>query len=402
MSEPFILGVNYWPRRKAMSWWSDFDKGEVDDEFALIKSYGMTLVRIFLLWDDFQKSPDSISSKALSDLETVFEIAEKHSLKLDVTFFTGHMSGPNWAPGWSLEGSPLAGARKLVCGGQIVNSSYLNPFHNPLMISAEKKLITEVVSIFKDHSALYMWNLGNEPDLFSINNNESATDWVKIMTEFIHSIDVRHPVTCGLHSASLSEVNSFRVDEVFAHTDIAVMHAYPMYSDIAEGPLDYNYVPFTCALASALCGKPVMMEEFGGCTSPAGGKSEIWNWKMYGEDRTQFMAGEEDFAVYLNEVLPRLVDAGATGALIWCFADYDSSLWNKPPCDEVRHERYFGLVRPDGSIKPHVEVIKKFADSRPFVKEDVRKVELGMSSEDYYKSPYENMKNLYRKYIENI
>nr|HPM35192.1 glycoside hydrolase family 2 TIM barrel-domain containing protein [Spirochaetota bacterium] len=228
MSEPFILGVNYWPRRKAMSWWSDFDKGEVDDEFALIKSYGMTLVRIFLLWDDFQKSPDSISSKALSDLETVFEIAEKHSLKLDVTFFTGHMSGPNWAPGWSLEGSPLAGARKLVCGGQIVNSSYLNPFHNPLMISAEKKLITEVVSIFKDHSALYMWNLGNEPDLFSINNNESATDWVKIMTEFIHSIDVRHPVTCGLHSASLSEVNSFRVDEVFAHTDIAVMHAYPM------------------------------------------------------------------------------------------------------------------------------------------------------------------------------
>jgi endo-1,4-beta-mannosidase len=145
-----------------------------------------------------------------------------------------------------------------------------------------------------------------------------------------------------------------------------------------------------------------MMEEFGGCTSPAGGKSEIWNWKMYGEDRTQFMAGEEDFADYLSEVLPRLVDAGATGALIWCFADYDPSLWNKPPCDEVRHERYFGLVRPDGSIKPHAEVIKKFADSRPFVKEDVRKVELGMSSEDYYKSPYENMKNLYRKYIENI
>ncbi len=22
--QPFLLGVNYWPRRKAMTWWKDF------------------------------------------------------------------------------------------------------------------------------------------------------------------------------------------------------------------------------------------------------------------------------------------------------------------------------------------------------------------------------------------
>ena len=37
MSQPFTLGVNYWPRRKAMYWWSDFDAGEVREEFAVIK-----------------------------------------------------------------------------------------------------------------------------------------------------------------------------------------------------------------------------------------------------------------------------------------------------------------------------------------------------------------------------
>ena len=31
MSEKFTLGVNYWPRRKAMYWWSQFDAAEVDD-----------------------------------------------------------------------------------------------------------------------------------------------------------------------------------------------------------------------------------------------------------------------------------------------------------------------------------------------------------------------------------
>ena len=29
MSERFTLGVNYWPRRKAMYWWSNFDSAEV-------------------------------------------------------------------------------------------------------------------------------------------------------------------------------------------------------------------------------------------------------------------------------------------------------------------------------------------------------------------------------------
>jgi hypothetical protein len=28
-SQPFVLGVNYWPRRKAMDWWHDFDPAEV-------------------------------------------------------------------------------------------------------------------------------------------------------------------------------------------------------------------------------------------------------------------------------------------------------------------------------------------------------------------------------------
>ena len=45
MSEPFLLGVNYWPRQKAMYWWSDFDAGEVRDEFAVIADLGLKIVR---------------------------------------------------------------------------------------------------------------------------------------------------------------------------------------------------------------------------------------------------------------------------------------------------------------------------------------------------------------------
>ncbi len=90
------------------------------------------------------------------------------------------------------------------------------------------------------------------------------------MTALVRGIDAHHPVTCGLHVASLLEDNHLRVHDVFAETDTAVMHAYPMYLPWARHDLDPDLVPFTCALVNALCGKPTLMEEWGGCTAPPG------------------------------------------------------------------------------------------------------------------------------------
>ena len=97
VGEPFLLGVNYWPRTKAMTWWADFDPDEVREEFAMIREIGLTHVRIFLLWESFQPQPDRVSETAVADLRTVADIAAASGLMLEPTFFTGHMSGPNWA-----------------------------------------------------------------------------------------------------------------------------------------------------------------------------------------------------------------------------------------------------------------------------------------------------------------
>src|SRR5215213_2518460 len=123
MADPFILGVNYWPRRKAMYWWSDFDAGEVREEFALIRELGLKVVRPFLLWDDFQPTPDTVSRECLDNLTTVCDIAADNGLGLDLTFFTGHMSGPNWSPRWLHDPSlpvPSRYQKQVVSGGEIV------------------------------------------------------------------------------------------------------------------------------------------------------------------------------------------------------------------------------------------------------------------------------------------
>jgi endo-1,4-beta-mannosidase len=246
-----------------------------------------------------------------------------------------------------------------------------------------------------------MWNLGNEPDLFAWPPTAAAgREWVRRMSGLIHDIDPLHPVTCGLHVKNLVEDNGLRVHEVFSEVDVAVMHGYPMYADWAAGPLDPDFVPFLCALTSALCGKATLMEEFGGCTEAPGKPSAHWQWTGYGRQRRQFMASEEDLAGYISQVLPRLLEVGATGAVQWCYADYAPELYNRPPCDDSWHERFFGLVRPDGSLKPHAAVLAQFAATQPTVQPARRQVVLDVPPDIYYQDPLAHAKRLYQVFRE--
>jgi endo-1,4-beta-mannosidase len=409
MSQPFTLGVNYWPRRKAMYWWSQFDAGEVREEFALIKEIGMTVVRLFLLWDDFQPDPTSVNSEAVNNLVKVADIAVENGLGLDVTFFTGHMSGPNWSPRWLLGGDLPPAAHKhwlrdVVSEGKITNQGYRNMFHDEQALKAERLLLQTVVGALKDHPAVWMWNLGNEPDLFAWpDTSDQGAAWVKEMVTLIKSIDPKRPVTIGLHGDGIHRDNGLRVDKVYANTDIAVMHSYPMYSDWARKPLDPDYVPFTCALTAALGGKPVLMEEFGGCTALPGEASYMMKWtETSGREREQFMASEEDFAEFLSLTIPKLQHSGATGAMLWCYADYIPELWNVPPCQNAVHERFFGLVRPDGSLKPHAKVIQEFAKTKPMVQPIPEYAKINISADEFYKEPLGNLVDLYAEYLKKM
>jgi endo-1,4-beta-mannosidase len=400
VDQPFILGVNYWPRKKGVNWWSEFDKGEVREEFSIIRELGMSVVRIFLMWEDFQPEPQMISKECLKNLVKVCDIASSLNLKLDVTFFTGHMSGPNFAPQWMLQGEKPQYVKQVVSRKRIVESGYLNPFANQSAIDAEKLQLSVVIRELKDHPAIYCWNLGNEPDIFALPpSDEIGKEWASKLVNIIHKIDQVHPVTCGLHIASLLYNNGLRIDQIFPLMDFAVMHSYPMYMmGMVNNPLDPEFVPFTCALTAALSGKPVLMEEFGGCTAPQGKGSFEWEWIGYGREQKQFMASEEALAEYIAVVLPKLVEIGVVGAMTWCFADFHPDLWDRPPYSDSWHERFFGLIRPDGSHKPHAKVIREFAATNPTVKAATKVIQLPYCKAEYYENTLEKILTLYEQW----
>ena len=409
VGQPFLLGVNYWPRRKAMRWWEEFDAGEVSDEFAIIRYLGLSHVRIFLLWESFQPTPDRVNAGALRDLATVCDIAAGLGLQLEVTFFTGHMSGPNWAPPWLLDRGrrPHPGDRQIV--GLDDPRGATSPIHDvyvtPFVLEAEDLLLRTVCGALRDHPAVWAWSLGNEPDLFcQPRDARTGRAWVHDRTAVIRSIDPDRPVLIGLHGASLEADVGFRIGDIAAETDLSVMHGYSIYSPVARGPLDPDFVPFTAALAAALAGRPVLYEEFGINTNSPDGPSHWQELVLWGGRRRRaFFASEDDAAAYFEAVLPRLVRVGSLGAFAWCFSDYGPGLWTRPPCDLQVHERFFGFLRPDGSLKPSAQVMRAFADTKPTVSVPERTVDLHESAGhddagDYYADPLARAAALYERF----
>ena len=215
-SRPFLIGVNYWPRRKAMYWWEDFDAGEVREEFAIIADLGITHVRIFLLWESFQPSRGTVNTRCLEHLRDVCDIAGENHLYLQVVFFTGHMSGPGWAPKWLIDDSRLRQSvdRQLVGVARPAGDEHAihSPYDVSFVIEAEDYLLRSVCSAVGNHPAVWSWSLGNEPDLFHRPASAAAgRRWVRARVATIREVDPDRPVLIGLHYANLEADVGFRI-----------------------------------------------------------------------------------------------------------------------------------------------------------------------------------------------
>jgi endo-1,4-beta-mannosidase len=406
VGDPFLLGVNYWPRAKAMWWWADFDPGEVRDELAMIRDIGLRLVRIFLLWESFQPRRDEVDQRALVNLRTVADLAAEAGLLLEPTFFTGHMSGPNWAPDWLLDPSRTlqSGDRQVVSLGRWSSATrnIHDPYATPFVLDAERLQLRTVCAALRDHPAIWAWSLGNEPDLFA--RPPTAADgraWMADMVSTIREVDPDRPVLIGLHAASIHADVGLRIDHAAAETDISVMHGYSIYDSLAREPLDADVVPFTAALAAALAGRPVLFEEFGVNTRLPDLPShweELPTWD--GGTRRAYFASEDDAAAYYASVLDGLHRAGCLGAFAWCFGDYAADLWDRPPCDLQKHERFFGLYRADGTLKPMGHAVHDFAASAPTIQEPERPLDLGITPDEFYADPERHLPGLYARYLE--
>src|SRR2546426_1000110 len=206
MSEAYRVGVNYWPASSAMQWWRRFEAAEVDRDFARIVAAGGDLVRFFLLWEDFQPTPGTVSEIALDRLVTVADIARRSSLKILPTLFTGHMSGANFVPIWALGGSAPRGRFRVIADHRAVEREIRNWYTDQTVLEAQAILARECARALSGHGALWGWDLGNENSNCSVPpTRDDGLRWLDRMADAIRSVDPSCRITLGLHMEDLEE-----------------------------------------------------------------------------------------------------------------------------------------------------------------------------------------------------
>ncbi len=389
MSERFRVGVNYWPARTAMRWWTHFDRAEVADDFARIAESGLDSVRVFLTWEDFQPAPDTVDRAMLERLVAVADLAGELGLALIPTLFTGHMSGVNWIPAWALGGSHGDDRFRVVSGGAVVGAGLRSWYTDPVVVDAQALLAAEAAAALAGHEAVWAWDLGNENSNCVLPPDRAAAcAWLARITAAIRAADDTALVTVGLHMEYLEEDRLLGPHEASAVCDFLSMHGYPIYARWADGSTDDRLLGFLARITRWLGGeREILFSEFGLPTY------------RRGEPRGSSMLIEEAAAAsYTAMALDGLRRAGCVGAMLWCYSDYEPGLWKSPPLDLAVHERSFGLWRADGTPKPAVAAVAAFVGADWPDTATVDDSWIDMDRDEFYLDPSAQLPRLYRRY----
>ena len=390
MTDRFDVGVNYWPASSAMRWWRRFDAAEVERDFARIREAGGDLVRFFLLWEDFQPAPTTVSEGSLARLVTVANTARRHDLRIIPTLFTGHMSGANFVPEWALGDKAPSGRFRVIANDRVVDRAMRNWYTDPLVFEAQAVLARECARALAGHAALALWDLGNEnSNCCAPPTSEDGRRWLDRVASAIRSVDPACGITLGLHMEDLEDDRRIGPAEAAEVCDVLCMHGYPIYTSWCRSPTDPELVAFLSEVTRWLGGKDVLFAEFGAATRDGDADAERGPSPLL---------PEEEAGQYIHSAFARLHAAGAVGGMVWCYADYDRTIWPEPPLDRAPHERHFGLWRADGKPKPAVAALREWsgrpraAPAPPIWSESDRT--------QFYRSPRETLVRLYRAYTE--
>ncbi len=349
-----IIGCNYWASHAGLRMWSRWDEETVRADFDRMAGIGISTIRTFPLWPEFQPLtllrsgcgrrreltfgdhplPRSEAGQAGVDemmadrLEKLLDCAAAAGLNVELGLITGWMSGRLFVPP-AFEG--------------------LNLLTDPLVIRWQVRMIRYLVRRFRTHVAVAGWSPGNECNCLAPADRDQAWLWCRTMTAAIRQEDDRHPISGGMHSlapAALTDLDgaNWTIEDHRDLFDRINTHPYPLFTPHAAGGRINAYRNLFHAVAETrfyadIAGLPGAIEEIG-TLSPS-------------------LAGEEVKAAYLRNVIWNAAahDIGLTAW--WCA--FDQINLDFAPYDWNAVERELGLFRSDGSPKPVAEMLRRLS-----------------------------------------
>ncbi len=287
-----IKGINYYPQETPWNVFGDhFDSKIIAKDFDIIKNAGLNSIRIFVPYVAFGKA--KVDDKKLQQLVKVLDLAEASELKVMVTLFDfyGDYSVLDWT---------------------------LNQRHAETIVTA-----------LKDHTALFAWDIKNEPNLdFESRGEAKVLAWLENMIDLVKSIDSKTPITVGWSDAESAT-------HLKKQLDFISFHYYKKLEDLGT---TYD------ALKSEIKDKPIVITEFG-LSSYKG----FWN---------PFGTSEEDQANYHKEAQAIFAkhDIMAMSWTLYDFTEIPKEVVGRLPWRK-NAQKHFGFINKDGVKKASFEYI---------------------------------------------
>ncbi len=298
-----IKGVNYYPQwRPWGAMWKGWDGPQVERELRAARDQlGINTVRLLVPYNFFsEKDGDGIvTPKMIRRLREAVQIAGSLNMRVIVTLFDFFESFPG--PGTSNEAKNLEYLRALLPN-------------------------------FANDDRILAWDLHNEPDHYGIwkaGNPKKVLRWLGRMADEVHALAPRQLVTVGMGRAGNLWLPGPDGRRVIDYSDVVSMHTY-----------DAGTVAQELDQLRAQTAKPIIIEEFGWPTGP--GCMENYS---------------ETTQVRLYQAVLDAAKDRTSGVVAWTLRDYDAG-----PTDRWdTFEDNFGLIRPDGSLKPAAQLIQEIA-----------------------------------------
>jgi len=393
----FIVGINYWPQRTAMSMWRHFDPATIKEDIATIAELGCSCVRIFLLWEDFQPHPRQCSVPMLDHLVKLMELAGDRGLKVMPTLFTGYAAGLTWLPAWMLLASTAGGAQELFSLGKVRSLKPKNPYEDPEVIEAQLYFLRELLNALPGHPALFAWDLGNEPCRWAKPPDETAVSiWFQAVTETLRERTGSVAITLGLGAQDLEANPRLSLLLPSQYLDYVSLHVYPYRLAWAEGSTDPGPLPFLASIARWLAKKPVLLQEFGVPSAPVVRQDYL----IEELPKHPSLVDEEDAARFAEKSLNLLRRSKMIGCFWGSYGDYHPTVWARPPLDRNVPERFAGLVRHDGSPKAAAVLFKSPAAPAEGGASEASAEWLDITEAEYLEDPENHLRRLYRCFRE--
>ena len=394
--QPFILGVNYWSQKTAMFMWREFDIAAIDEDMAIISGLGLSCIRILLLWEDFQPTPKNVSAVMLDRLVQFLEVAEEKNLKAVATLFAGQVCGLNWLPPWMLLASADPNKSPVFSSGKVRFNRIRNPYAEADILEKQIYFLGELTNAVSGHPALFSWDLGNQTSLWSVSPDNFAADlWLQAMTETLKEKDDRLPITLSFHPRDLGRSVGLTPRLAAKYLDYLSINGQPQRVPWAEDPFSPALPSFLGSVVRWLGKGPAMIQEFGLATESI---LPVARGSDSGSKGDQLLVSEEEAALFTEDALLHLRRSHLLGAFWKSSGDYHPTIWERPPLDKSKPERFSGLVRYDGTPKVSASVFKSTPAGSEL--EEISSEWLDLSREEFYQDPDQHLRRLFGRFRE--